>query len=321
MKMNLTKMMMITTMMLSTLMTVSSNSLLISWMSLEINTMTFIPLMTKSKKMSDQTMKYFIIQSISSSLMFMSIMMNSMIETPLEESMLFMVSMLMKMGIMPFHLWMPSLMKAMSWMNCMIMTTMQKISPTIMITQVMSIKMILPFMILSLIMGPMSNLNQTSTKKIMAFSSISNSSWMIMSNYISKFQFSMFVFIYSTLNILTMNILKKMNSTFINQMMTKSNFYKLNLSTNLFSMSGMPPFLGFIPKWIILQSSIQVSMTMLISMILSSMISTYIYLSMMKPMMMNMISSLKNKKEKKKNFLDISINLVGTPMMIVLKTN
>nr|YP_010990565.1 NADH dehydrogenase subunit 2 [Kodaianella bicinctifrons]WOW98879.1 NADH dehydrogenase subunit 2 [Kodaianella bicinctifrons] len=320
MKTNLTKMTMMSIMITTIIMVTSSNNILFSWMSMEINLISFLPILTESKKMTDQPMKYFIVQSLSSSTMLMSILMNSIIESPLNESIILMTSMLMKMGMMPFHLWMPNLMQSMTWMNCFIMSTMQKISPTILISQTMNFHIMMYPMILSLIASPISTINQLSTKKIMAYSSISNSPWMIMSMMISKTKFIMFMIIYSMITVMIMKSMKKMNFMFINQSLNKSNKKKLSMIINILSMSGMPPMLGFVPKWIILQSMINISIMMVSSMIISSILSMFIYMKMISTMMMTASTTKKTKKEIAEKENNMTINLLTLPLMVLFKS-
>nr|YP_011014849.1 NADH dehydrogenase subunit 2 [Gergithus yunnanensis]WQB38530.1 NADH dehydrogenase subunit 2 [Gergithus yunnanensis] len=319
MKINASKNLFMLIMMLSTIMTMSSNNMLMTWIALEINMISIMPILTKSKKSTDQPMKYFIIQSTSSSLMLMSIMLNSITEESPTSSIILMTSMLMKMGMMPFHLWFPPLMNKMTWENCLILSTIQKIPPTIIMTQMMNIKTMLIPMAISSFMGPISALKQLSMKKIMAYSSISNSTWLISSLYLSKQMFLMFFLTYSTLTMMMMSKMNKNNILYMNQVTTMSYMKKLSLSITMLSMSGMPPLLGFLPKWMILQNLIKFSTILPMMMILSSILATFIYIKMTNPMMTNLTMMKKTKKEKKSKNYETIINLLGIPMMMTLK--
>nr|YP_010235782.1 NADH dehydrogenase subunit 2 [Bambusicaliscelis flavus]QTD82400.1 NADH dehydrogenase subunit 2 [Bambusicaliscelis flavus] len=321
MLMNSSKMIFMKMMVISTIMMMSSMNLMFSWISMELNLISFIPILTKSKKMKDQSMKYFIIQSLSSSMLLIAMMINSKIESPINLSIMITASMLMKMGLMPFHLWLPSIMQSMSWKKCMIMNTWQKISPTILICQLISIKeMILPMMI-SLIFSPISMFKTLSTKKIMAFSSISNTPWMMMSMMISKNMFFMFFMIYSMINMMLMNNFKKLNINFINQMMEKNKTMKINLMVNFLSMSGFPPTIGFLMKWMILQKMMELSKFMSMMMILSSLISSFIYMKMTISIFLMMNFKKKNTKSKNFSSNDIPMNMMMILTFMFLKPN
>nr|WQB38556.1 NADH dehydrogenase subunit 2 [Acanalonia sp.] len=318
MKLNLTKMLFLTNLVTSTVATLASNTIFTAWVMMEINFMSFLPLMSKSKKMTDQPMKYFIIQSLSSSLMLMSIMVNSIMEAPLTESMLMLTSMMMKIGLIPFHLWMPSIMQNMSWENCMIFTTIQKIPPMIIIAQTLSLKMLMVPMCATLLLAPMSAINQLSTKKIMAYSSISNSPWMIFATMSSKMQMVMMFTIYTMITINMMKKFKSMNLMFMNQMMMKTKNNSMEMIVNMLSLSGIPPMIGFFPKWMILSSSIQQSISMASFMILSSVLSSFIYLKMMSPMLMSFTMLNKLMIQKPEISSSLMLNILGIPLMAVI---
>nr|QWZ47756.1 NADH dehydrogenase subunit 2 [Loxocephala perpunctata] len=321
MKINSTKMMFLMILFLSTIMVLSSNNILMSWMAMEMNLFMFLPMMTKKQKMKDQPMKYFIIQSLSSSTMLMSILMNLNSEIPLSMSILLMTSMLMKMGMIPFHMWLPTIMNKMSWNNCFILSTWQKIAPINILSQLIELKMLILPLCLSLLMAPITAIKQLSSKKIMAYSSISNSPWMLISMMMSKFLFYMFMMIYSTLTFMMMKTMKNMNLNFINQILTSTKMQKLNLIILTLSMSGMPPMTGFLPKWMILQQMINFSEMVSMSMIFSSMFATFMYMKMSSNFMLSMNTKKKNKKISKNLNLDIIFNMLGLPLMIILKSN
>nr|QPN50841.1 NADH dehydrogenase subunit 2 [Lycorma delicatula]QPN50880.1 NADH dehydrogenase subunit 2 [Lycorma delicatula] len=321
MKMNLSKMMFIMTMTVSIMMTMSSNSMMFSWMSMEINLISFLPLLKKSNKMNEQSMKYLIIQSMSSSIMMTSMIINAIINCPINESILMMMSILMKMGMIPFHLWVPSIMQMMSWEMCMMMMTMQKMIPTIIATQMTSIKLMMMSMIMSMIMAPISGMKQTSLKKLMAYSSISNSPVMIFSLMISKQQFIFLLIMYTTINLTMMNTFKKNNINFLNQINNQTNLTKMSLMISSLSMSGMPPTLGFLMKWMIMKSTICMTPMIPLIMLISSILSTFMYLNMMIPTMTKSNKLKMKKLMKKESIIPIILNLMGIPMMMIFKLN
>nr|QPN48735.1 NADH dehydrogenase subunit 2 [Lycorma delicatula] len=321
MKMNLSKMMFIMTMTMSIMMSMSSNSMMFSWMSMEINLISFLPLLKKSNKMNEQSMKYLIIQSMSSSIMMTSMIINAIINCPINESILMMMSILMKMGMIPFHLWVPSIMQMMSWEMCMMMMTMQKMIPTIIATQMTSIKLMMMSMIMSMIMAPISGMKQTSLKKLMAYSSISNSPVMIFSLMISKQQFIFLLIMYTTINLTMMNTFKKNNINFLNQINNQTNLTKMSLMISSLSMSGMPPTLGFLMKWMIMKSTICMTPMIPLIMLISSILSTFMYLNMMIPTMTKSNKLKMKKLMKKESIIPIILNLMGIPMMMIFKLN
>nr|YP_010381696.1 NADH dehydrogenase subunit 2 [Augilina triaina]UDL72071.1 NADH dehydrogenase subunit 2 [Augilina triaina] len=321
MLMNSTKMMFLMILTTSTIMVYSSSSFLMTWMSMEINLISFLPIVTKSKKLKDQSMKYFIIQSLSSLTMLLSVIMNLKIKTPINFENLLMMSLMMKMGLIPFHLWIISFMEKLSWTNCFLMNTIQKMTPTLIIPQMINFKITLMPMILSLLVAPIMMLKTNSMKKIISYSSIYNSPWMIYSMFISKKFFLMFFSIYMILNFMLMSKLKFYNIMFLNQITEKNLLTKMNLSINLISMSGMPPMLGFFPKWMILNKMNELSYFISMSMLVSTFISTFIYIKILSSSMMNQTTKKKFFKTKNLNELEIMINFTGLTYFLMLKPN
>nr|YP_010381592.1 NADH dehydrogenase subunit 2 [Neosymplana vittatum]UDL71967.1 NADH dehydrogenase subunit 2 [Neosymplana vittatum] len=321
MLMNSTKLMFMMIIITSVIMVYSSSSFFMSWMSMEMNLIAFLPVITKSKKMKDQSMKYFIIQNISSSTLLLSVILNLKFETPINFEKFIIISLMMKMGMMPFHLWMINLMEKLSWMNCFLMNSIQKMSPMLIIPQMINFKLFLLPMTISLLFAPIAMMKMNSMKKLIGYSSIYNSPWMIVSIYISKKLFVLFFFIYSTLNLLLMKKMKMNNMMFLNQMTEKSTMTKMNLMINFISISGMPPTMGFFPKWMILMKLNEISWIISMMMLFSSFISTFIYMKMISSIMMNQTTKKKFFKMKKINELEILINIMGMANFLMFKPN
>nr|UFX34264.1 NADH dehydrogenase subunit 2 [Kozhantshikovia vernalis] len=244
----------------STLITISSNSWLGCWIGLEINLLSFITIMSNSNNLllSESCLKYFLIQSISSMNFLFMILLNMMFMKMMEFnnflSIMINSSLLMKMGTAPFHFWFPHIMEGLSWLNCFILMTWQKIAPTILLSYYFNFKFLIIIMILTLMIGAIGGLNQTSLRKILSFSSINHLGWMIMSILMSE-NLWMFYFLIYTFLIFIMTIMFYMlNSFFINQLflINLNNMIKFNIFFNMLSLGGLPPLLGFAPKWIII---------------------------------------------------------------------
>nr|YP_010381709.1 NADH dehydrogenase subunit 2 [Augilina tetraina]UDL72084.1 NADH dehydrogenase subunit 2 [Augilina tetraina] len=321
MLMNSTKMMFLMILITTTIMVYSSSSFMMTWMSMEINMISFLPIITKTKKMKDQSMKYFIIQSLSSLTMLLSMIMNLKIKTPINFENLLMLSLMMKMGMIPFHMWIISLMEKLTWMNCLMMNTIQKLTPTLIIPQMINLKLTLMPMMLSLLFAPIMMLKTNSMKKIISYSSIYNSPWMVYSMFISKKMFLMSFSIYMFLNLMLMKKMKSYNIMFLNQITEKNLLTKLNLTINMISMSGMPPMLGFFPKWMILNKMNDLSYLISMTMMISTIISTFIYMKILSSTLMNQTTKKKFFKKKDFNELEIMINFTGLTYFLMLKPN
>nr|YP_009158231.1 NADH dehydrogenase subunit 2 [Papilio demoleus]AKN78910.1 NADH dehydrogenase subunit 2 [Papilio demoleus] len=242
----------------STLISISSNSWLGCWIGLEINLLSFIPLISSYKNLlsSEAALKYFLTQAIASINFLFTILIKMILLKNFEINNLISIlinsSMLMKMGSAPFHFWFPNIIEGLSWLNCFILMTWQKISPMILLSYYMNMNFLFFIMIINVIIGVLGGINQTSLRKLMAFSSINNLGWMLISLMISEnlwmFYLTMYSFLISIL-CFTFNLL---NTYFINQLfiINMNSIIKMSLLINFLSLGGLPPFLGFFPKWI-----------------------------------------------------------------------
>nr|ADM61535.1 NADH dehydrogenase subunit 2 [Grapholita molesta] len=257
--MNSNKMFFMFTLFFSTLISISSNSWFGCWIGLEINLLSFIPLISNSKNLfsSEASLKYFLIQSIAS-INFLFIILMKMLFMNLEMNVIISIMMnstlLMKMGSAPFHFWFPNIMEGLSWLNCFILMTWQKISPMILLSYYFYSKFLIIILILNVIIGAIGGLNQTSLRKLMAFSSINNLGWMLSSIMISENLWMFYFMFYSFLNSLLCMMFFLFNIYFIKQLfiINLNNMIKLSIMINFLSLGGLPPFIGFFPKWMVI---------------------------------------------------------------------
>nr|YP_002916041.1 NADH dehydrogenase subunit 2 [Eriogyna pyretorum]ACN21999.1 NADH dehydrogenase subunit 2 [Eriogyna pyretorum] len=244
----------------SSLIAISSNSWFGCWIGLEINLLSFIPLISSPFNLlaSEASLKYFLTQSIASiNFLFIILLKMTLFKNFSMDNMISIMinsSLLMKMGSAPFHFWFPSIVEGLSWMNNFILMTWQKITPMILLSYYFNKNFLYLMIIFNIMIGAIGGLNQTSLRKLMAFSSINNLGWMIFSIMISEnlwiFYFTLYSFLISIMFLFFFNL----NMFFINQLFINNipPLIKMNLLINFLSLGGLPPFLGFLPKWIMI---------------------------------------------------------------------
>uniref|UniRef100_UPI0030DE0EEE NADH dehydrogenase subunit 2 n=1 Tax=Stenchaetothrips biformis TaxID=1100830 RepID=UPI0030DE0EEE len=261
----------------------SSSSFISMWMSMEINLFSMIPILsTNQKNFSEKsTMMYFLIQSISSSIILISISMNLKFFKNITNFLIYM-AIFLKLGMFPFHFWMISVIEGLEWNTAFIIMTIQKIIPISVLMMFMHQKIIILFCLMSSTVAAISGITMFSMRKILGFSSINHLSMMMISLILSKKVFKMYFLIYSLMTFSTTKHLKLLNINLISQSMT---FIKLNKTNNLsimilfLSLAGMPPLLGFLPKMITILLMIKSNMMFTTLLILNlNTLSTYFYL-------------------------------------------
>nr|QRW36410.1 NADH dehydrogenase subunit 2 [Sanfilippodytes vilis] len=286
------KLIFMSTLFLGTMITVSSYSWLGTWMGLEINLLSFIPMinMKNNQFSSESSMKYFLIQALASSVFLFSIimiisktkMMNDFFMFNNTLIMLMNSSILIKLGAAPFHFWFPEIMEGLNWMNSLILMTWQKIAPMMILSYSMKINLfIVSIIILSTFIGSIGGLNQISLRKILAYSSINHIGWMISSFIINEMNWIIYFLIYSFISLSIIYMFNIFNIFLLKQLfLLLNNLYlmKYFMLMNLLSLGGLPPFLGFFPKWIIIQNLSFNNFLMILFMIMMTLITLFFYL-------------------------------------------
>nr|QMS48766.1 NADH dehydrogenase subunit 2 [Osmylus lucalatus] len=272
------------------LITISSNSWMGAWMGLEMNLLSFIPLISNSNNIlsNESSLKYFLIQVLASSILLFSVVMNSIFNGMnifLYNDYIFILilnsSLLIKMGAAPFHFWFPGVMEGLSWFNNFILMTWQKIAPMILLSYCINFNFITYIVMICVIIGSIGGINQTSLRKLMAYSSINHIGWMLSSMFISNLYWMIYFLSYTLLSLSIIYMFNYFNIFFMNQCYNTLNFspvIKFLMFFNFLSLGGLPPFLGFFPKWILIQNLINNNMFMLTIMVMMTLITLFYYI-------------------------------------------
>nr|UVF38365.1 NADH dehydrogenase subunit 2 [Cerogria popularis] len=275
-----------------TLLSISSYSWFSMWLGLEINMLSFIPMISDKGNtfLSESSMKYFIVQSVGSMMVLMSALImiycNEFIIPLMNLIILIMNSaLLMKLGSAPFHFWFPEVMEGLNWINCLILLSWQKIAPFILImNNKMNINFLIFVILFCLVISMIMSFNQTSLRKILTFSSINNIAWMLCSIQCSYSIWLIYFLMYSFMTSSLILLFNYLNVNYFNQIFLSSeNFMtKLMLIFNFLSLGGLPPFVGFFPKWIVVYNMNLISLEFLsFMMIMFSLVILYVYIRMM----------------------------------------
>nr|ASY98483.1 NADH dehydrogenase subunit 2 [Idolomantis diabolica] len=288
---NSIKILFLLTLISGVLISLSANSWMGAWMGLEINMLSFIPLISSPKNMfsTEASLKYFLIQAIASSSLLFIILLKVNIQemfytfTKMYWNNFITIPLLMKIASAPLHWWLPSMMEGLSWMNCLIILTIQKIAPLMLISYVLFSSFLSQMMIMtSVFIGAIGGFNQMSLRKILSFSSINHIGWMLTTMILGSNLWIMYFTIY-TINIIIITFTAA-TTNISNIMQTFSainhkKMIKFTLFITILSLGGLPPLLGFFPKWITIQFTIQNMMIPLsMTLIITSLLTLFFYL-------------------------------------------
>nr|AIG12730.1 NADH dehydrogenase subunit 2 [Ficedula mugimaki] len=280
---------------LGTTITISSNHWIMAWTGLEINTLAILPLISKSHhpRAIEAATKYFLVQAAASTLVLFSSMTNAWQTgqwditqlTHPTSCLILTTAIAMKLGLAPFHFWFPEVLQGTSLTTGLLLSTAMKFPPMtlfFMTSQSLNPTLLTFMAILSAALGGWMGLNQTQTRKILAFSSISHLGWMAMvivhSPKLAMLNFYLYALI-TTAVFLTLNSMNTLKLSTLMTTWTKTPALSATLMLTLLSLAGLPPLTGFLPKWLIIQELTKQEMAPAATIIaLLSLLSLFFYL-------------------------------------------
>lgn len=263
MKLTPSQLLFVTTLITGTLITISSSTWLGIWIGLEINLLSFIPLIAQIGKFSaEAALKYLLVQAFASTTLLTRILrlhLGIITETLAGNliNVLIIFSLIVKLGAAPTHFWFPEVSNGLGWATNIVLITWQKIAPFVILIYLATPLIYIVLIVgASATVGALGGFNQTSLRKILAFSSINHIAWILIRIYISQNIWSTYFLIYSIITIIMIIYFNRNNINFIHQLYQANSSNPIDtfaVSFNILSIGGLPPFLGFYPKWIIME--------------------------------------------------------------------
>nr|YP_010960445.1 NADH dehydrogenase subunit 2 [Gadomus arcuatus]WNH37809.1 NADH dehydrogenase subunit 2 [Gadomus arcuatus] len=279
---------------LGTILVFISSHWLMAWMGLEISTLAILPLMAQHHhpRAVEATTKYFLIQAAAATLILFASMTNAWLtgqwdinfQLDVFPACILVMALALKMGIAPVHFWLPEVLQGLDLVTGLILSTWQKLAPFILMCQIMPLHsgLMTTLGVISTLVGGWGGLNQTQLRKIMAYSSIGHFGWMILIMQFNQ-QLALITLVIYIVMTFSVFMTFKVNSALTINMLAiswaKSPALTAVTPLILLSLGGLPPLLGFLPKWLILQELAKQDLSFVASVIaLSSLLSLYFYL-------------------------------------------
>nr|ATN41295.1 NADH dehydrogenase subunit 2 [Macaca fascicularis] len=258
-----------TTMITGTLVTALSSHWFLAWVGLEMNMLAFIPILMKKTNLrsTEAATKYFLMQSTASMILMMAIISNNLLSgcwtmtsyINQPPSLMMTTALAMKLGMAPFHFWVPEVTQGTPLTSGLLLLTWQKLAPISIMYQIhpsINIHTLLTLSTLSIAMGSWGGLNQTQLRKILGYSSITHMGWMMMTLVYNPMTTIFYLTIYiilTTTMFLTLSLSSSTTTLMLSRTWNKSTHLAPLMAPILMSLGGLPPLTGFLPKWIIIQ--------------------------------------------------------------------
>nr|AEO87256.1 NADH dehydrogenase subunit 2 [Equus caballus] len=303
------------TVLLGTMIVMMSSHWLMIWIGFEMNLLAIIPILMKkyNPRTMEASTKYFLTQATASMLLMMAIIINLMhsgqwtitkVFNP-TASIIMTSALAMKLGLTPFHFWVPEVTQGISLTSGLILLTWQKLAPMSILYQIspsINLNILLTMAVLSILVGGWGGLNQTQLRKIMAYSSIAHMGWMtaVLVYNPTLTMLNMLIYITMTLTMFMLFIHSSSTTTLsLSHTWNKTPLTTTLILTTLLSMGGLPPLSGFMPKWMIIQELTKNSSIILPTlMAIMALLNLYFYMRLTYSTSLTMFPSTNNMKMK-----------------------
>ena len=325
---------------LGMLIMISSNDFITLYMGLELQSLSLYVLaaMKKdSKNSSEAGLKYFILGAIASGFLLFGVSLifgitgttsfttlatsfsNMSLNQPLLVFAIIMIlsAMAFKISIAPFHMWTPDVYEGAPTSITAFFAVVPKIAAFAVLMRILFIafyeisfiwqQILIVMSILSIFVGAFGALLQTSIKRLMAYSTISNVGYVLLSlslaTSIGLESSIIYITIYtvSTLGVFAFILSMEKEKILLDKIssfsgLSKSHpFYALTFTILLLSLAGLPPLAGFFAKFYIFRSLIIGDMLWVAVIgILGSVVAAYYYLKIIKIMYLDDSEELLN---------------------------
>jgi len=190
----------------------------------------------------------------------------------------FLIAIILKLGGAPFQFWYLKLIQKINWNNIWILSIWQKLIPLVLI-KFREINFLLMFSFLRILIGSLGRLKQKKIKKILGLSSLFSLGWVLRVLRISK----VWIWFIAGYGIVLFNLIYNLknyyllNTENLEDLLTNP-FNLILFFLNLLMVRGIPPFLVFFLKILILSILIKLNIVFVLIYLLLRVLIIYIYL-------------------------------------------
>lgn len=269
--MNLTVILFSIIIIFSAILSLRSTSWLLFWVGIEIGLLRLLPIVYShgSLLVRESSIKYFLVQSLARILIFFggALIFILLINSWLSQRLIF-IRLAIKIGLFPIHFWVIPVLRGLWYPQIGVILIPLKVAPLALINYIelnrLLINILYFIVVISILGGGFIGNNSSNVRGIVGASSIAHTGWLIIRIYVGKLWF--YYLIYSFVLILVLGSIRINNNLFG--------------GISVLSLSGLPPFIIFSVKylvvWILVMEGF--SILRLLIVVLSAAISLIFYL-------------------------------------------
>ena len=258
------------------LISLRTGDLFFQWVSLEVNILSVIPLLVVKIREDSvlNGLKYFISQSVASLIFILCVLIGGASRVTVGVVCL---AVLFKIGLPPLHSWLLSILPTVGYIEMFILLRVQKFIPLIILRQIALPIAVLGLIIVSCLIFLMLSLNKVGSIFMLIFLSSRRNGLWVLNSLVAGRKWLLFIMVYTVIigaGLLMLNVLKVFK---INDVLYRSYMGAICIRLQFLNIGGLPPFMGFLLKVLIIKVILGYSWFMVMILIILSLIIIYLY--------------------------------------------
>lgn len=269
------------------------------WFGLEINLFRVLPLFlgTGSAREAESAAKYFVVQAIGSAVLLMgsfvrlwyfgTMFVRELLTLEMGKIVVS-VGLLVKAGLVPFHFWIPRVIRGMGWESCFILRVWQKLGPLSVLVFFVEGPLMQALIVsgcLGSLVGGLGGFSQTQVRALLGYSSINHAGWLVAGGMYRVISFMIYYCIYFLvmwvllflLSLLEVRSYKSLSKGFRGVGVK----YLMPLALALLTLAGLPPTVGFSIKWAVFWGIVSAGgYYTIVTLMVGSLLRLYYYICM-----------------------------------------
>nr|YP_009160544.1 NADH dehydrogenase subunit 2 [Crassostrea gasar]AKQ78434.1 NADH dehydrogenase subunit 2 [Crassostrea gasar] len=263
----------------SSVMLVFVSELFWLWVMIDLSTIFLIPFLSAELEVKKSwytgVATYFVVQFFGSASILYGILISWVYLIQDFHSWLIVWGFILKLGLVPFHLWVPRCFVNFHYGGIFIVGAAQKaflvLAMPMFYSSTVCNFMVYSTAVASMLYGPVAMFNSSEVKPFLGYSSVTNTGFMVLCLFISIHVTSIYAFVYTTSMFFLSLILATGECEKLKSLGSDIPlFYKPGAASLAISFAGFPPFVDFFMKFLVLQSCMDSKMWISILVVLTS---------------------------------------------------